>query len=293
MVSLRLIPSLPDMLWPALGAFRRSDELTPLYVDRFRGVRTATQPGYHEFWELVCNRGTAGMLVLGPETVPFLSHEMVLLPPRTLHIEYSARPMDMIWVGLRGSALLGLEAGGVRRVRSEELSNALERTWLFSRRGGGIGPELDGRVRALLAGVLRAGIEGARNHMGDLVARGIRAIHERIAEPLAVSTLARLLGCSEGYFHRTFRLTTGKTPNEYVSEVRVAHAKRLLADTGMSIQQVAELTGYADPLYFSRIFKRWTGLAPSDYRKARPSRQVREGVSTRRRREAIARPRGA
>jgi transcriptional regulator GlxA family with amidase domain len=67
------------------------------------------------------------------------------------------------------------------------------------------------------------------------------------------------------HLRRLFRETTGRTPLYYLSELRVAEAKRLLKDSGLGVKQVAERVGIPDPYYFSRVFKKVTGWRPSAY----------------------------
>lgn len=263
---------LPDTLWATTAPARRSTELTPLYLDRYTGWRTSRQQTYHDFWELICNRGAPGHLSLKDRDLPLHQHHIVLLPPRTPHMEYSDRSMDLIWMGLHGTVLSGPGSRLLLQAWSQELSEAVEKTWLFSRQSGPIGPELDGMARSLLGKLQRLSAGAVRAPAGDLVARGIRAIHERLAEPLFVASLAHSLGCSEGHFHRTFRRGTGKTPIEYLTDVRVEHAMRLLADTGWSVARISETTGYTDPFYFSRVFKKRIGVSPMAYRLTRLAR---------------------
>lgn len=61
----------------------------------------------------------------------------------------------------------------------------------------------------------------------------------------------------------------GSTPNNLIIEKRMAYAIKLLSDPGTNISDVAYRCGFSDPKYFTRCFKKATGLAPSDYRKAK------------------------
>ena len=57
----------------------------------------------------------------------------------------------------------------------------------------------------------------------------------------------------------------GRTFNDCLREVRIEMAKKLLKDPEIKVYEVAELVGYTDVKYFSRVFKRVTGVNPSDY----------------------------
>ena len=71
------------------------------------------------------------------------------------------------------------------------------------------------------------------------------------------------------YLNRIFRKTTGTTIFQYLTEVRISHAKELLGTTSMKISQVSEKVGFSDESYFSKVFKRYTGMTPINYTRSR------------------------
>ena len=74
---------------------------------------------------------------------------------------------------------------------------------------------------------------------------------------------------SMGYLSRLFKMETGITFSEYVLEIRMGRAKKLLEIERLSISEIGQQLGYEDSKYFSQIFKKWTGLTPSEYQKDR------------------------
>jgi len=78
--------------------------------------------------------------------------------------------------------------------------------------------------------------------------------------PLA--NLAELANMAPNAFHRLFRKLLGMTPFHYMQAKRLDQARRLLVDPNKPIKEVAALCGYADPLYFSRVFSRHFGVGP-------------------------------
>lgn len=84
--------------------------------------------------------------------------------------------------------------------------------------------------------------------------------------PWRVSTLARLCRLSEPHFYRKFKQATGSTPIDWLRRERINHARRRLLESGDPIKQISAQVGYNDPFFFSRDFKRYTGIAPKDYR---------------------------
>lgn len=94
-------------------------------------------------------------------------------------------------------------------------------------------------------------------------------IQNRYREPIRIEELAKLCDLSEGYFIQRFRSMLGMTPLVYIQSCRIAEASHLLLTTDMLIEDIADLTGFNDRFYFSRIFARETGTTPAAYRNAR------------------------
>lgn len=89
-----------------------------------------------------------------------------------------------------------------------------------------------------------------------------RLIDNRYAEQLDLEMLCRIACVSRYHFIRLFRKYYGCTPHQYVQDVRVARAKRLLRE-GWSVQAVCHAVGYESPTSFSSLFRRATGVPPS------------------------------
>jgi AraC-like DNA-binding protein len=85
----------------------------------------------------------------------------------------------------------------------------------------------------------------------------------------SVHKLAIAIHYSEAQFYRKVKSVTGASPGKLIRAEKIKRARQLLADPTTSITTVAFRTGYKDPQYFSKIFKQETGLAPSDYRRAK------------------------
>ncbi|MDF2804796.1 MAG: transcriptional regulator, AraC family, partial [Anaerocolumna sp.] len=71
--------------------------------------------------------------------------------------------------------------------------------------------------------------------------------------------------CNFDHINRVFRNITGKTIFVYLAELRIEKAKQLLKHQIFSISDVAEKTGFSDGYYFSKVFKKHTGVSPSVY----------------------------
>jgi signal transduction histidine kinase/AraC-like DNA-binding protein len=101
-----------------------------------------------------------------------------------------------------------------------------------------------------------------------LVRQAMAYIHEHYADAISRADLARHVALSEDYLTACFRQELGVTPIAYINRYRVHQAKRLLADPGKSITEIALEVGFSDSGYFSRVFRREVGLSPEAYRRA-------------------------
>lgn len=99
----------------------------------------------------------------------------------------------------------------------------------------------------------------------------IREAREYIAkhfkEDIDLDQVSCVVGFNPSYFSRLFKKETGKNFVEYLTELRMLEAQQLLSETDKSIAEIAEEVGYTDDKYFSRAFKKYSGLKPKDYRK--------------------------
>lgn len=86
------------------------------------------------------------------------------------------------------------------------------------------------------------------------------------SEELTVQVLADQAYVTPSYLSRVFKQETGKTIGQYITEVRIEHAKELLLDNKLKLYHVAMLVGYNNPSYFAKTFKKAVGVMPSVYR---------------------------
>ena len=84
---------------------------------------------------------------------------------------------------------------------------------------------------------------------------------------VTLDMLADKFFVSKQWLIAKFRRVTGKTPMEYLTEIRLGYAKNLLSDTDLPIGEIATSCGFENVYYFSNTFKKRLGISPSEYRK--------------------------
>lgn len=92
-------------------------------------------------------------------------------------------------------------------------------------------------------------------------------LNQEYGAPWNIRKMAECCNMSEGYFSHLFKENMKIAPMQYLTKLRMKKAKELLVGSSMHISEVAEVTGFDDPMYFSRIFKKYSGISPKKYQK--------------------------
>ena len=110
----------------------------------------------------------------------------------------------------------------------------------------------------------------ATSPRGGLSPARLRRVLEYIDGNLDVSVrlemLAREVGVSAFHFSRLFKQSTGSSPHQYLLRRRLDRAKTLLRQSTTSLAEISASTGFADQSHFTKVFRRLTGVTPTDYR---------------------------
>lgn len=92
-------------------------------------------------------------------------------------------------------------------------------------------------------------------------------IEQNYSKQIKLDDVASIVGYSPVYFSNIFKKETGETFIDYLSKYRMEVAKDLLRKSDKNINEIAELIGYKDPRYFSKLFKKIVGIKPTDFKK--------------------------
>ena len=93
-------------------------------------------------------------------------------------------------------------------------------------------------------------------------------IEKHFAQDITLNSISREMHVSPYYFSKLYKATTGQNFIEYLTRLRMESAKTKLVNTNQSVKEICLSIGYSDPNYFSRSFKKYAGLSPSEYREA-------------------------
>lgn len=252
---------------------------------------------FHSECELILVLRSGGYRLLGDSLAMLEPGDLVLIGPNLPHVYQNdeglpgrARPVHAILVQFEEACIgeglmrlpalapvrrllrrarLGLDVGGATRDRVAALmremvrARGLRRIVLFL-------DALDvlaqsGETRTLAS----PGFAAESNPFDqERMNRVCRYINDRLDQPIFLEELARLVHLSEGAFSRFFHAHTSRTFPEFVNELRVGRACRLLAESEMAVTEIAFASGFENLSNFNRQFQRLKNTTPREFRRA-------------------------
>ena len=125
-----------------------------------------------------------------------------------------------------------------------------------------------GYLQAALGLLMESGSAGqGEATLASYARQGADFLQRNYFRSTGVEEAAREAGVSRSYLYRAFRTEFGCAPSVYLTRCRIQRAKQLLRHSTLPVGAVAASVGFEDPFYFSRTFRRETGMTPSAYRK--------------------------
>lgn len=108
---------------------------------------------------------------------------------------------------------------------------------------------------------------GTCSETNPAIIKCVDYIDNNFRSPITMEQLCRITGVSKQYLCRLFRNTLNVRPMEYIAKRRIQAAKELLTGTKMSIEEIVEQTGFCGSSYFCKLFKRYEGITPTQFRR--------------------------
>lgn len=108
---------------------------------------------------------------------------------------------------------------------------------------------------------------GQKKHEDEPVRKAQEFIEQNITEKISVEELSLKFAINKRHFERRFKKATNNTPSEYIQRVKIEAAKKKLETSSMNVNEVMYEVGYSDVKNFRTVFKKITGILPTDYRK--------------------------
>ena len=202
---------------------------------------------------------------------------LVIIPHNHRYWLSPGEKWEYFWISMSGQEAVRLHraiqaiAGPVIRPKSETVEH-IASCCLRLVEGEGETPGAASAIAYEAAMVLYDSVFSAHSHTdgdGDAaeIGRVVDYIHGNLSKQLRVSELADIAGLSRAHFSRTFAAKEGLPPAEFVLQARMRHAARLLTGHALlPVKEIALLCGFDDPNYFAKVFRRFFGASPTEFR---------------------------
>lgn len=238
-------------------------------------------PHTHECMELFYIFGGTGMFLIEGRECPVNVNDIVLINPEVSHAEVNinAQSLEYIVLGIDGIRLAeGKHSNGhfciLDHYESTEISGCL---WNILRemeqKHTGFEDVCQAYMEILVIRLMRntdLTIPAAPSiTAGNRQCAAVKHyIDQHFKEALSLDQLAERVHMNKYYLAHTFKEEYGISPINYMITRRIVESKYLLAETDLSLSQIAHLLGFSSPSYFSQAFRKTQGVSPIDYRKS-------------------------
>lgn len=225
----------------------------------------------HTGWELIYCTSGKGEFVFADRVLPYTVNQIVIIPPHIPHSNRSETGFTNIHITMSDLPLDIAEPLVMPADRNGFLYNAFNAAFYY------YASDFEARdyLLPIYGQLIAASLTVRQPHRlrSDPVHRIETSILQNYSNSAYdLNACLRELPFNAEYLKKLFKKETGKTPLQYLTDVRLGNAANSLAayDGRENISEIARLCGFSNPLYFSRLFKKKFGVAPRDYKGAPP-----------------------
>lgn len=243
-----------------------------------RVCKTERPNGRGDYQLLYIASGCAHFYIGGVERVIQKGNMVLFRPEETqMYYLYAADKPETYWVHFTGSEV-GLLLNHYQMPRNENVfftGTSPDYQWLFRQmiqelqlKRANYEDLLNMNLRHIFLMINRYLQES--NHVGtdmlDEIERATNFFNEHYNQRIVIENYARDRGMTVNWFIQSFRKVTKYTPMQYILSLRMANAMYLIDNTNSNMTQIATAIGYDNSMYFSRVFKKHTGMTPTEYK---------------------------
>ena len=238
-------------------------------------------PHTHNHLELFYIVGGKGQFLIQDRLYPVNVNNLVIINPGVTHTEVSlnAQPLEYIVLGIEGVELAATgDANGqfsiLDHFESLEITGCLRNILReMEQKNTGYEDVCQAYMEILIIRLMRSTALSVPAQPQQISANRQcaavkRYIDQHFKETLTLDQLAEEAHMNKFYLSHAFKQEFGVSPINYLISCRIEESKYLLAETDLSISQIAQLLNFSSPSYFSQVFRRTQGVSPVEFRQS-------------------------
>ena len=225
----------------------------------------------HTTWELIFCTSGSGRLIFDDRALDYKADTVAIIPPFLPHTNRSEEGFTNIHINMEDAPFSHMEPSVIRADSNGFLLNAFAAAFYYYSKAS-VGYTVLPAYGQLIASTLT--LYQPENQRSEIVALIENSILENYPDAsYDPNTVLASLPFSSEYLKKLFKKETGMTPHQYLTDKRLENAASNLSMCygKVNVSEVARQSGFSEPLYFSRLFKRKYNVAPRDFPKQHAS----------------------
>ena len=222
------------------------------------------------FWRIYYNFSEGGVVIRNKKELKMVPGKIYMISPDTEYGARLTRPFEHFYIHFQTASPYNFcpDKIYVFDAKEEDLK-LIEEICKFRQAGSEHRRELSLRILAMcLRGILEIPENDLKKSYSDRrVIRAVEFIEKNLRKAISNDDLAKLFGMNRNAFAKIFRENVGVSPQKFIAQRRIQQACLLLRFSDLTVDEIAEMTGFCDRYYFTRVFTQQRNIPPAAFRR--------------------------
>jgi len=237
------------------------------YIGKLSEKRYRIEKHHHFEWEVIYYTEGHGIIDFDGKKVPFEPNDIFIIPPHLKHTEYSDEGFKNYNLVCTGYNFPDTAYINFKDSNNGDILALIKQMYMEVHLKRKNWSNIINSLNELIYQYMVALAEVPEQNY--YVSKAINIMINNISNPsFDINALLQKIPLHKDYFRKLFSDSTGVTPLHFMTQKRISYAKQLLSarkSVGLNIKEIAMRSGFSDPYYFSRVFKKETGVSPANW----------------------------